>query len=83
MFLLIWALNKEACMYADSYMQLYDTLQIALEAAHCQIEDNEFEDIVFLPVSNFKFGYHEVLHAWQSSQGEILIIIKMEVKNDI
>tara|TARA_R100001510_G_scaffold42859_1_gene39299 strand:+ start:856 stop:1107 length:252 start_codon:yes stop_codon:yes gene_type:complete len=83
MFLLIWALNKDVPMHKDNFVQLYDTLPIALEAAHCQIEDSTFEDVVFTPVTDFKFGYHEVIQAWQSEHGELLLIIKMEIKNDI
>ena len=83
MFLLIWALNKDAPMHKDNMINAYDTLQIALAAADCQLEDSMFEEVVFKPVENFSFGYHDVIQAWQSPQGEILLIIKMEIKNDI
>lgn len=83
MFLLIWALNKDAPMHKDNFVQLYDTLPIALEAAHCQIEDSTFEDVSFVSVPNFDFGYHDVIQAWISSHGEILLIVKLEVRNDI
>ena len=83
MFLLIWALDKDVSLQGDNFMQLYDTLQIALDAARCQIEDSQFEDVVFTAVTDFKFGYHDVIQAWQSKHGELLLIIKMEIKNDI
>ena len=83
MFLLIWALNKEAPIYKDSMINAYDTLQIALAAAHCQIEDSTFEEVVFVPTPDFNFGYHDVIQGWTSEQGELLLIIKMEIHNDI
>ena len=83
MFLLIWALNKEARIYKDNMINAYDTLQIALAAANCQMEDSMFEEVVFEPIEDFNFGYHDVIQAWTTKQGEILIIIKMEIKNDI
>ena len=80
MYLLIWALKIDSPVFSNNCMWAFNMLTDAIAAANCQIEDAAMEGIKFNTVQDLAFCNKEALFGWQSPEGEILIIIKMEIK---